>query len=418
MAESVKDVTTKFSKLDKFESVDFHRWQKKMHFLLTTLKVVYELSTLIPEYVEDETVEQTRRRNKWKNDDYICRGHILNGMSDTLFNIYQNVESAKALWDALEAKYMAERCFKQEVHSSHLPIEESLSAQENDKPKGKDVVGSSSMNMVEDRRATKINDRKGKRKVNDNKHDDSNKKSKLTCWKYGKFSHFKRDCRVEAFYLQDDDVVWWIDSGATTHVCKDLGWFKVFQPMDDGSILHMKNESSAPVVGVGSVVLEFTSGKTINLSNMLVPNKRNKVTLYELWYKKKPNLNYLRIWGCRAVVRLPEPKKKNLGERDIDCIFIGYVEHSKAYRNEVSTLYPYCFNVEDDPKTFDESMKSQDVAFWKEAINDETDSIMGNNTWVLADLPSGCKPSGCKWIFKKKMRVDGTIEKFKARLVI
>ncbi|GKC65154.1 zinc finger, CCHC-type containing protein [Tanacetum coccineum] len=45
-------------------------------------------------------------------------------------------------------------------------------------------------------------------------------------------------------------------------------------------------------------------------------------------------------------------------------------------------------------------------------------TIMGNNTWVLADLPPGCKPLGCKWIFKRKMKVDGTIEKFKARLVI
>ncbi|GKD82409.1 zinc finger, CCHC-type containing protein [Tanacetum coccineum] len=50
------------------------------------------------------------------------------------------------------------------------------------------------------------------------------------------------------------------------------------------------------------------------------------------------------------------------------------------------------------------------------------DSIMGNNTWVLAwmlaDLPPGCKPLGCKWIFKRKLKVDGTIEKFKVRLVI
>ncbi|GJS26838.1 zinc finger, CCHC-type containing protein [Tanacetum coccineum] len=46
------------------------------------------------------------------------------------------------------------------------------------------------------------------------------------------------------------------------------------------------------------------------------------------------------------------------------------------------------------------------------------DSIMGNNTWVLADLPLGCKPFGFKWIFKRKLKVDGTIEKFKARLVI
>nr|GEY01707.1 zinc finger, CCHC-type [Tanacetum cinerariifolium] len=37
---------------------------------------------------------------------------------------------------------------------------------------------------------------------------------------------------------------------------------------------------------------------------------------------------------------------------------------------------------------------------------------------VLADLPPGCKPIGYKWIFKKKLKVDGTIEKFKARLVI
>ncbi|GJZ28234.1 zinc finger, CCHC-type containing protein [Tanacetum coccineum] len=86
--------------------------------------------------------------------------------------------------------------------------------------------------------------------------------------------------------------------------------------------------------------------------------------------------------------------------------------------DEVSDQHSYCFNVEDNPKTFDEAMKSQDVAFWKEAINDEIDSIISNNTWVLADLPPGCKPLGCKWIFKRKLKVDRTIEKFKARLVI
>nr|GEZ25796.1 zinc finger, CCHC-type [Tanacetum cinerariifolium] len=52
------------------------------------------------------------------------------------------------------------------------------------------------------------------------------------------------------------------------------------------------------------------------------------------------------------------------------------------------------------------TMKSQDVTFWKEAINDEMDSIMGNNTWVLVDLPLGCKPLGCKWIFKRKLKID------------
>ncbi|GKF38828.1 zinc finger, CCHC-type containing protein, partial [Tanacetum coccineum] len=72
----------------------------------------------------------------------------------------------------------------------------------------------------------------------------------------------------------------------------------------------------------------------------------------------------------------------------------------------------------DDPKTFDKAMKYQDVVLWKEAINNEMDFIMGDNTWVLADLPHGCKTFGCKWIFKIKPKLDETIAKFKARQVI
>ncbi|CAM8913347.1 unnamed protein product [Rhodiola kirilowii] len=68
-----------------------------MHFLLTNLKVVYVLSTPCPEVGDNAPVGAFRDRNKWENDDYIARGHILNGMSDPLFDLYQNVESAKEL---------------------------------------------------------------------------------------------------------------------------------------------------------------------------------------------------------------------------------------------------------------------------------------------------------------------------------
>ncbi|GKF57254.1 hypothetical protein Tco_0170791 [Tanacetum coccineum] len=75
-------------------------------------------------------------------------------------------------------------------------------------------------------------------------------------------------------------------------------------------------------------------------------------------------------------------------------------------KDEISDQHSYCFNVEDDTKTFDEAMKSRDIAFWKEAINDEMDSILGNNTWALANLPSGCKPLGRNWIFQIKLKMD------------
>ena len=78
----------------------------------------------------------------------------------------------------------------------------------------------------------------------------------------------------------------------------------------------------------------------------------------------------------------------------------------------------YCYNIDDAPNTYEEAMRSQDAAFWKEAVDEEKHSILGNNTWILMDPPLGCKPLGSKWIFKKKMKFDGSINKFKARLVI
>nr|GFD07751.1 zinc finger, CCHC-type [Tanacetum cinerariifolium] len=64
--ESVKDMTSKFDKLVKFEGQDFRRWQKKLHFLLTTLKVVYVLSTPSPEW--HIRIEEGLRNQKLDNN--------------------------------------------------------------------------------------------------------------------------------------------------------------------------------------------------------------------------------------------------------------------------------------------------------------------------------------------------------------
>nr|GEW22755.1 zinc finger, CCHC-type [Tanacetum cinerariifolium] len=65
-------------------------------------------------------------------------------------------------------------------------------------------------------------------------------------------------------------------------------------------------------------------------------------------------------------------------------------------RDQVRSQYLYCYSIEEDPRTYNEAMKSKDAAFWKEAIDDEIRSIMENNTWVLSDLPSGSKPLGLR----------------------
>lgn len=78
----------------------------------------------------------------------------------------------------------------------------------------------------------------------------------------------------------------------------------------------------------------------------------------------------------------------------------------------------FTFLIEGDPSTYDEVMTSSESSYWKEAIDSEIKSIIENKTWILTDLPHGNKPIGTKWIFKRKLRPDGSIERYKTRLVV
>ena len=73
--------------------------------------------------------------------------------------------------------------------------------------------------------------------------------------------------------------------------------------------------------------------------------------------------------------------------------------------------------VDNTPTSIAEAYASSDADDWKEAVQSEMDSILSNGTWELTERPYDCKPVGYKWIFKKKLKPDGTIDKYKAQLV-
>ncbi|GKU86114.1 hypothetical protein SLEP1_g683 [Rubroshorea leprosula] len=54
---------------------------------------------------------------------------------------------------------------------------------------------------------------------------------------------------------------------------------------------------------------------------------------------------------------------------------------------------------------------------WENSMKEEIDSIKKNNTWELVDKPEGKTPIGVKWVYRVKYKVDGSVQKYKARLV-
>ena len=71
----------------------------------------------------------------------------------------------------------------------------------------------------------------------------------------------------------------------------------------------------------------------------------------------------------------------------------------------------------DEPGTINEAWQGNFKRQWKEATDSEYQSLISNHTWELVSPPSNKNIVGNRWIFKVKRNSDGTVDRFKARLV-
>lgn len=81
--------------------------------------------------------------------------------------------------------------------------------------------------------------------------------------------------------------------------------------------------------------------------------------------------------------------------------------------NEMNIVY----NDIKEPKSYNEAVSSPFKDQWIKAMQEEMASLEDNQTWELLELPHDRQAIGCKWIYKMKRGEDGSIRRFKARLV-
>jgi hypothetical protein len=62
-----------------------------------------------------------------------------------------------------------------------------------------------------------------------------------------------------------------------------------------------------------------------------VPNKSVLKTSYELWTRRVPSLNHLRVWESPAKAKVFNPNIEKLDPKIVSCHFIGYPEKSKGF---------------------------------------------------------------------------------------
>ncbi|KAL0412157.1 UNVERIFIED_CONTAM: Retrovirus-related Pol polyprotein from transposon RE1 [Sesamum latifolium] len=156
-------------------------------------------------------------------------------------------------------------------------------------------------------------------------------------------------------------------------------------------------------------------------------------------------------------VRTLDPHKRKFDCRAIKAVFLGYALGQKGYRlfepsnnqeiaegssnnNSVELLviqpetelscepvlrrssratskpaWMQDFYCTYEPRSYKQSCQSQE---WRQAMETKLDALHKNNTWDVTPLPKDKRAIGYRWIYKLKLKADGSVNKYKARLVV
>lgn len=72
---------------------------------------------------------------------------------------------------------------------------------------------------------------------------------------------------------------------------------------------------------------------------------------------------------------------------------------------------------EKEPTSYQDATLGKNADAWKTAMDEEIKALMKNDTWSLTQPPTGTAILSNRWVYKVKRKADGTIDRYRARLV-
>ncbi|KAK1619343.1 hypothetical protein QYE76_024860 [Lolium multiflorum] len=88
------------------------------------------------------------------------------------------------------------------------------------------------------------------------------------------------------------------------------------------------------------------------------------------------------------------------------------IKHPKIYTD--GTVRYGLLGSSDEPHSLADALAEP---HWKQAMGEEYEVLLNNQTWHLVPSRSNKNVIDCKWVYRIKKRADGTIDRYKARLV-
>nr|GEZ58374.1 retrotransposon protein, putative, Ty1-copia subclass [Tanacetum cinerariifolium] len=241
---------------------------------------------------------------------------------------------------------------------------------------------------------------------------------------------------------------WWVDTVVTYHVCAKKSMFHSFKAVDNEEKLHMGNSATADIKGEGDVILKMTSEKELKLINVFKDEAIDKFALYKTEVKNQLGQKikvvrsdrggeYVSLFaelcakhGIRHEFTAPyspqqngitERKNRTLKETETGSLsrLDDEVVQDKRQRDDNDLHDERQDQLEEEEVKPRRSKRAKtEKSFRPDFVSFLVENEPTSYREELVDLPPGCKPLGYKWIFKKKMKADDTIDKYKARLVI